>query len=71
MISKDDFFNEEKDCADMLGVSIEEYRNDLKNTKLPTKEIKKNNYSFDNSFLNYLGLNEECLKKRRSKQFYL
>ena len=71
MLSKEEFLEEEKDCADMLGVSIDVYHKDLKETKLPKGEKQNDNYSFDNSFLNYLGLNEECLKKRRSKQFYL
>ena len=39
-----DFLEDEKDCADMLGVSVEEYRKDLKNVKLSTKEIKSDNY---------------------------
>ncbi len=67
MISKDEFLKEEKDCADMLGVSIDEYRNDLEKTKIPQKEQNTNNYSFDNSFLDYLGLDDECLKKRKDE----
>ncbi len=67
MISENEFLEEEKDCADMLGVSIDEYHNDLKNTKLPKGEKQDDNYSFDNSFLNYLGLDEECLKKRKDE----
>ena len=67
MISKDEFLKEEKDCADMLGVSIEEYRNGLKETKLPKGEKQSDNYSFDNSLLSYLGLDEECLKKRKNE----
>ena len=65
MINKEEFLEEEKDCADMLGVSVEEYRKDLEKTKIPTKEISSNNYSFDNSILNYLGLDESCLKKKK------
>ena len=67
MISKDEFLEEEKDCADMLGVSVEEYRKNLKKTKLPKGEKKDDNYSFDNSFLNYLGLDDKCLKKRNDE----
>ena len=53
MINKDEFLKEEKDCADMLGVSIDEYRKSLKETKLPKGEKQSDNYSFDNSLLNY------------------
>ena len=67
MISKEEFLEEEKDCADMLGVSIEEYRSDLSKTKLPKGEKQCDNYSFDNSFLNYLGLDEKYLKKRKDE----
>ena len=67
MISKKEFLEEERDCADMLGVSVEEYRNDLKNVKISTKEIKSDNYSFDNSILNYLGLDEKSLKKKKNE----
>ena len=65
MISKKEFQEEEKDCADMLGMNIEEYHNDLKNTKIPTKDKQSNNYSYDNSILNYLGFDESYLKKRK------
>ena len=67
MISKDEFLMEEKDCADMLGVSIDEYHKNLEETKLPKGENPNDNYSFDNSFLNYLGLDEGSLKKRKDE----
>ena len=67
MMSKEEFLKEEKDCADMLGVSIDEYHNDLEKTKLPKGENQSDNYSFDNSFLNYLGLDERDLKKRKDE----
>ncbi len=67
MSSKKEFFEDEKDCADMLGVSVEEYRNSLKNIKHSSKETKSDNYSFDNSILDYLGLNEEYLKKKKNE----
>lgn len=65
MISKKEFQEEEKDCADMLGMTIDEYHLDLKNTKIPTKEKKSDNYSYDNSILDYLGFDESYLKKRK------
>jgi len=67
MSSKSEFLKEEKDCADILGVSLAEYHESLKNIKVTNKEKKANNYSFDNSILNCLGLDEECLKKRKNE----
>ena len=32
------FYEDEKDCADMLGMSLKEYREDLKKTKIPKQE---------------------------------
>ena len=38
MFSKKEFLKEEKDCTDMLGMSLEEYREYVNNTKVPTKK---------------------------------
>ena len=65
MVNEKKFQEEEQDCADMLGMNIEEYHDDLKNTKIPAKEKQSKNYSYDNSILSYLGFNENCLKKRK------
>ena len=64
MVDKNEFLEDEKDCALMLGLSLDDYRNDLKNTKCPTKEQEMNHFSYDNSILSYLGLSEGDLKKR-------
>ena len=38
MVSKKEFLEEEKDCADMLGVSIDEYHKDLDILTIPPNE---------------------------------
>ncbi len=43
MLSKKEFLKEEKDCAEMLGMTIKEYRNNLKNSKVTIKHDKKIN----------------------------
>lgn len=59
-----EFHEEEKDCADMLGMSLKEYREDLKKTKIPKQEEKASSYQYDNSILNYLGLANNILKTK-------
>lgn len=55
---------EEKECAEMLGMTLNEYRYNLKNVKVPKKETK-GHYTFDNTILSEIGLNEEALKKNK------
>lgn len=62
-MNKKEFIKEEKDCADMLGMNIEEYRKYVQDIKIPTKQSKKEKY--DNSILEKLGLSIADLKKRR------
>lgn len=64
MLSKRQFIEEEKDCAAMLGLTLEEYRQDLKNTKVHNVESKRKK-SYDNSILRKLGLSETDLKRRK------
>ena len=62
MPSKKQFMSEEKECAEMLGMTLKEYRDDLKNTKVSVyHSVKKK----DNSILKSLGLNEKDLKTRK------
>lgn len=62
MPSRKEFMSEEKECAEMLGMTLKEYRNDLKNTKVSVYRSTKKK---DNSILKLLGLNEKDLKTRR------
>lgn len=63
MISKKELIKEQKDCADMLGMSLSEYQRSLRETKVPVKDTTK--VTYDNSILKDLGINEEMLKKRK------
>ena len=52
MLNKKQFLAEEKECAEMLGMSLEEYRNDVKNTKVPVHySQEKEKIKYDNSIL--------------------
>lgn len=62
MPSRKEFMSEEKECAEMLGMTLKEYRNDLKNTKVSVYRSTKKK---DNYILKLLGLNEKDLKTRR------
>lgn len=64
MLTKKQFLQEEKDCASMLGLTLEEYRESLKNIKAPSKENTTSKVDYDNSILKELGLSENMLKKK-------
>lgn len=65
MLSKRQFIEEEKDCAAMLGLTLKEYRQDLKTTKVRDVERKETKKAYDNSILYKLGLSENDLKRRK------
>ncbi len=65
MLSRRKFLEEEKDCADMLGLTIEEYRESLKKIKLGKSEKKESKQRYDNSFLKTLGIKESMLKNKK------
>ena len=64
MFSEKEFINEEKDCAKMLGMSLEEYRQYISNTKISAKITNKCR-KYDNKILDKLGLTSKDLKKRK------
>lgn len=64
MLSKKEFLAEEKDCASMLGMSLEEYRKYTKDVKVPTKK-QKCHEEYDNTILSKLGLSTNDLKTRK------
>lgn len=67
MKNKEELLKDEKDCAVMLGMTVEEYRKNLKKTKAPAiKEKKYSKFEYDNSFLKFLGVDESILKKRKT-----
>lgn len=55
---------EEIDCANMLGLKLEDYRKSLKNIKIPKNEKETTKIKYDNSILKTLGLDESMLKKK-------
>ena len=64
MLSKKEALADEKDCADMLGMSVEEYREYVNTVKIPVKQPNTEKKR-DNSILVKLGLSMEDLKKRK------
>ena len=66
MLNEKEFLKEEKECASLLGMSIEEYRVYVNTTKVPTSHIKKKQRgTYDNSILKGLGLSIKDLKLRK------
>lgn len=65
MLSEKQFIEEEKDCAAMLGLTLEEYRKEIKETKVNKLSCNVSNRVYDNSILNKLGLSEKDLKRKR------
>lgn len=54
-MNNDEYLEEEKDCADMLGITLEEYRESLKHVKVNTFDDE----NFDISKLIQESLEEE------------
>jgi len=65
MFSKKEFLTEEKDCANMLGMNLEEYHEYLKNTKILVKNNNKHS-KHDNKILKKLGLSSKDLKRGKA-----
>ncbi len=66
MLDKQQFIEEEKDCASMLGLTLKEYRKSLKNRKVHDYNKKSDtSRKYDNSILKSLGLSEKDLKRKR------
>jgi len=68
MLTRKHFLEEQQDCADMLGVTLKEYQDDIKNTKAPRKEnVNDKKVQYDNSVLKIFGVDETILKRRKNK----
>lgn len=65
MLNSKEFLRAEKDCALMLGMTLEEYRNYVKNTKVPDKKVEVPNKKKDD-ILSKLGLTSKDLKIRKA-----
>ena len=64
-MNKQQFMKEKKDCASLMGLTLKEYRQSLKNVKANNNivdDTKKRKY--DNSILDRLGLSKKDLKYR-------
>ena len=63
MMSEKEFIESQKDCAKMLGMTLEEYEEFCKDTKIPKEILKTRNRKrkYDNSLLKYLGLTPKNL----------
>ena len=57
---------EQKDCADLLGISLKEYKKSLKRIKINKPLTENHKYKYDNSILELFGASEEDLKKKRA-----
>jgi len=64
MMDSKEFLVDEKDCAKVLGMTLSEYRAYLKTVKpLDITEFEEEESDEKDSFLEYLGLTEDILKK--------
>lgn len=63
MLNKKQLIKEQKDCADMLGMSLKEYQEYVKDTKIVSTKEENKNIIYDNSILKSFGVGEEILKK--------
>ena len=64
MLNEKEFQIEEKECADLLGMTLEEYHNNLKTIQSTTPEINTEP-NYDNSILETLGLTVNDLKLQK------
>lgn len=64
MMSEKEFIKSQKECAAMLGMTLDEYLEDCINTKI-SKPTTKKNKKYDNSILESLGLTPNDLKIRK------
>lgn len=67
MMSEQEFIKSQKDCASMLGMSLNEYEEYCKNSKVNAIE-KQSKRKYDNSILPFLGLTEQDLKVNKNRK---
>ena len=65
MMDSTDFLADEKECAKMLDMTLQEYRTYLKTVKVPKKSNVKKKSDYNDTFLKKMGLTEEILKTVR------
>lgn len=64
MMNKKEFIDSQKDCADMLGMSLSKYQKSIEKIKVPAKQ-KTTPRTYNDSILEKLGLKSSDLKKRK------
>ena len=65
MLNKKQMIEEQKDCAEMLGMTLKDYQSYVKNTKVPNVKSRQEKRKYDNSVLTKLGLSTSDLKTRK------
>lgn len=68
MMSEKQFIESQKECANMLGMSLSEYEEYCKKIKVPNQNINEEKGEYDNSILEFLGLKPEDLKVRKDTE---
>ena len=66
-MTEKEFLEEQEECAKMLGMTLEEYLEYLKNIKVPDKDFNSN-YDAEKDkerLLNYFGISEDMLMERK------
>lgn len=68
MMSEEEFIESQKDCARMLGMTLEEYEDSCKNIKISKEIINAKNIKSkdDYKFFKFLGLTSKDLKRKKS-----
>ena len=67
LVSENQFIESQKECADMLGMSLSEYQNYCENLKVPTNKANSNKNTQNKTLeiLEFLGIEEQKLKCRK------
>lgn len=61
MINKKQLIKSQKEFADMLGMTVNDYKNYCKNNKINNQNTTKNKKQYSDSILKKLGLNNKDL----------
>lgn len=64
MMDEKQFFESQKECAEMLGMSLKEYQEYCKNLKLSDDSLDSSENN-TNKMLDFLGIDRGALKTRK------